>query len=39
MAEEFSGPDSIPHRPTTWQAFVMHGTAQTVIVPLERAAS
>lgn len=39
MCEEFGGPDSIPHRPTTWQTFVMHGTAQTVIVPLERVAS
>ena len=34
IREEFSGPDSVPHRPTTWQTFVMHGTAQSVIVPL-----
>jgi hypothetical protein len=39
MCEEFSGPNSVPHRPTTWKTFVMKGTAQTVIVPLERAAS
>lgn len=34
MREEFSGPDSFPHRPTTWQTFVMEGTAQNAIVPL-----
>jgi hypothetical protein len=34
VAEAFSGPDSFPHRPTTWQTFVMDGTAQSVIVPL-----
>jgi len=34
MAEQFSGPDSVPHRPTKWHPFVMQGTAETVIVPL-----
>jgi hypothetical protein len=32
--ETFSGPDSIPHRPSTWRSIEMTGTAQTVIVPL-----
>jgi hypothetical protein len=32
--ETFGGPDSIPHRPTTWRCIEMHGTAQTIIVPL-----
>jgi hypothetical protein len=32
--ETFSGPDSIPHRPSTWRCIEMVGTAQTVIVPL-----
>ncbi len=32
--ETFSGPDSIPHRPSTWRAIDMSGTAQSVIVPL-----
>jgi hypothetical protein len=32
--ETFSGPDSIPHRPSTWRCIAMSGTAQTVIVPL-----
>ena len=32
--EMFSGPDSIPHRPSTWRCIEMSGTAQTVIVPL-----
>jgi hypothetical protein len=39
MCEEFSGPNSVPRRPTTWKTFIMQGTAQSVIVPLERAAS
>jgi hypothetical protein len=34
IREEFSGPDSIPHRPTTWQSFIMHGTAKSGIIPL-----
>jgi hypothetical protein len=32
--EMFSGPDSIPHRPSTWRCMEMSGTAQNVIVPL-----
>jgi hypothetical protein len=32
--ETFSGPDSIPHRPSTWRCIEMSGTAQTVIIPL-----
>jgi hypothetical protein len=35
--ETFSGPDSIPHRPSTWRCIALSGTAQTVIVPLVRA--
>ena len=34
IREEFSGPNSVPHHPTTWQTFLMEGTAQNVIVPL-----
>ena len=29
----FSGPNSIPHRPSTWRCIELGGTAQTVIVP------
>ena len=32
--EMFSGPDFVPHRPSTWRCIEMSGTAQTVIVPL-----
>jgi hypothetical protein len=32
--ETFSGPDSVPHRPSAWRGIEMSGTAQTVIVPL-----
>jgi hypothetical protein len=32
--ETFSGPDSVPHRPSTWRCIDMTGTAQDVIVPL-----
>lgn len=32
--ETFSGPDSIPHRPTTWRCIEMKGTAQTIVMPL-----
>lgn len=32
--EMFSGPDSIPRRPSTWRCIEMSGTAETVIVPL-----
>ena len=30
----FSGPDSVPHRPSTWRCIELSGTAQTVDVPL-----
>jgi hypothetical protein len=33
--ETFSGPNSVPHRPSTWRCIEMTGTAQNVIVPLE----
>jgi hypothetical protein len=33
--EKFGGPDSFPRRPPSWRCIDMHGTAQTVIVPLE----
>ena len=33
--ETFSGPNSVPRRPSTWRCIEMNGTAQTVIVPLE----
>lgn len=36
--ETFSGPNSIPHRPSTWRCIEMTGTAQSVIVPLEEPA-
>jgi hypothetical protein len=32
--EIFSGPDSVPHRPSSWRCIEMAGTAQDVIVPL-----
>ncbi len=32
--ETFSGPNSIPHRPSTWRSIELSGTAQSVIVPL-----
>jgi hypothetical protein len=32
--ETFTGPDSIPHLPTSWRGIDMHGTARTVIVAL-----
>jgi hypothetical protein len=34
VIETFSGPDSIPHRPTTWHPVHLHGLAEEVIVPL-----
>ena len=37
--ETFSGPNSIPHRPSTWRCIEMEGTAQSVIVPLEQSAT
>jgi hypothetical protein len=36
--ETFSGPNSVPHRPSTWRCIEMTGTAQNVIVPLEESA-
>jgi hypothetical protein len=32
--ERFSGPDSVPQRPSSWRCIELHGTAQTVIVEL-----
>ena len=32
--EKFTGPDSIPHRPTTWRCVCLEGTAEEVLVPL-----
>lgn len=32
--ERFTGPDSIPNRPSTWRCIEMCGTAESVIVPL-----
>ena len=32
--ETYSGPDSIPHRPSIWRCIEMSGTAESVIVPL-----
>jgi len=37
--ETFSGPDSVPHRPSTWRSIEMTGTAQSVIVPLVAASA
>jgi hypothetical protein len=34
ILERFSGPDSVPPRAPTWEAHVLEGTAQTVILPL-----
>ena len=36
--ETFSGPNSIPHRPSTWRCIEMIGTAQSVIVPFDESA-
>jgi hypothetical protein len=36
--ETFSGPNSVPKRPSTWRCIEMSGTAQSVIVPLEEPA-
>jgi hypothetical protein len=36
--ETFTGPNSIPHRPSAWRCIEMRGTAQNVIVPLEEPA-
>ncbi len=32
--ERLGGPDPLPNLPPTWRAIELHGTAQTVIVPL-----
>jgi hypothetical protein len=32
--ERFSGPDSIPRLPASWRSIELHGSAQSVIVPL-----
>jgi hypothetical protein len=37
--EKFSGPDSVPQVPPSWTSIELHGTAQTVIVPLEKSAT
>jgi hypothetical protein len=36
--ETFSGPDSVPRRPSAWRCIEMAGTAQSVIVPLDEPA-
>ena len=36
--ETFSGPNSVPHRPSTWRCIALTGTAQSVIVPLAETA-
>ena len=32
--ERLSGPDTVPHLPPSWSSIELHGTAQTVMVPL-----
>lgn len=32
--QRFSGPDSVPEHPPLWWGIELHGTAQTVIVPV-----
>ena len=34
MYEKFTGPDSFPKASPSWRGIELHGTAQTVIVPL-----
>lgn len=34
--DKFSGPDSVPRTPPSWCCIDMHGTAQTVMVPLAK---
>jgi hypothetical protein len=36
--ETFSGPNSVPHRPSTWRCIELAGSAQNVIVPLAQSA-
>jgi hypothetical protein len=37
--EWFGGPDSFPRRLPSWRCIELHGTAQTVMVPLVKAAT
>jgi hypothetical protein len=39
VTETFSGPDSFPHRPTTWHCVHLQGRAEEVIVPLAETAA
>jgi hypothetical protein len=34
VLQTFTGPDSLPHRPSTWQSVHLHGSAEEVLVPL-----
>ncbi len=34
--DKFSGPDSFPHLPPSLRCIELHGTAQTVLVPLDK---
>ena len=36
--ETFAGPNSVPHRPTTWQCVHLRGSAEEVIVALSETA-
>ena len=33
--ETYSGPVTVPHRPTTWQCVHLHGLAEEVILPFD----
>jgi hypothetical protein len=37
--ETFSGPNSVPHRPSTWRCIELAGVAHNVIVPLAQSAT
>jgi hypothetical protein len=37
--KKFGGPASLPRRPPSWNCIELHGTAQTVIVPLAQPAA
>ena len=37
--DKFSGPDSVPHLPPSLRSIELHGTAETVIVPLDKTTS
>jgi hypothetical protein len=37
--ETYSGPVTIPHRPTAWHCVHLHGLAEEVILPLEETVS